>query len=72
MVHRRTNKKGDVTRFSVTLPTADHDRLKALGEAVNPPLPLTYMVQLAVTKYLEQVPQNEKVTIEVGVAGDRP
>lgn len=71
MVHRRTNKKAGVTRFSVTLPTADHDRLKALGESVNPPLPLTYMVQLAVTKYLEQVPQNEKVTLEVGVAGDR-
>lgn len=70
MVHKRT-KKAVVTRFTVTLTTADHDRLKDLGARATPPLPLNYMVQLAVTKYLERVNDTDRVTVEVGAGGDR-
>ncbi len=62
-------KKSEEKRFTIALPTADHDRLKAIGASATPPLTLNYMVQLAIATYLKQVNKSEKVTIEIAMSG---
>lgn len=62
-------KKPEEKRFTIALPTTDHDRLKAIGAGAKPPLSLNYMVQLAITTYLKQVNESDKGTIEIAMSG---
>ncbi len=41
-------------RFTVSVDQIDYDALVALGQSVNPPLNLQYIVRLAVRNLLEQ------------------
>ena len=41
-------------RFTVSVDQADYDALVALGQSVNPPLNLQYLVRLSVRNLLEQ------------------
>lgn len=50
-------------RFTMSLPPGDHDRLQAVASAAQ--LKLTYVIQLAVRSYLEQVKKDGRVVIDV-------
>lgn len=41
-------------RFTISLDAGDYDALRKLAEAQRPPLPLQYVVRLAVRRFLEQ------------------
>lgn len=45
----------DKKRFSITLSRAVHDRLAAFGESQRPRLTKTYLIELAVTRLLEDI-----------------
>lgn len=41
-------------RFTISLDVDDYDALRKLAEAQRPPLPLQYVVRLAVRRFLDQ------------------
>lgn len=41
-------------RFTISLDAGDHEALRKLGESQRPPLPLQYVVRLAVRCFLDQ------------------
>lgn len=41
-------------RFTVSLDAEDYEALRKLAEAQRPPLPLQYVVRLAVRRFLDQ------------------
>lgn len=41
-------------RFTISLDASDYDALRRLAEAQRPPLPLQYMVRLAIRRLLDQ------------------
>lgn len=54
-------------RFTVSLDEADYDALIDLGQAVNPPLNLQYLLRLSVRNLLEQY-SSEQLSLPL----DRP
>jgi len=40
-------------RFTVTLDAADHSRLRAIAQEHRPPLPLRYVVEYAIVRFLD-------------------
>lgn len=54
-------------RFTVSLDAEDYEALRKLAEAQRPPLPLQYVVRLAVRRFLDQ----PKATL-LRPAGDEP
>lgn len=41
-------------RFTVSLDSGDYEALRELAEAQRPPLPLQYVVRLAIRRFLDQ------------------
>lgn len=41
-------------RFTISLDAGDYEALRKLAEAQRPPLPLQYVVRLAVRRFLDQ------------------
>lgn len=41
-------------RFTISLDVGDYEALRRLAEAQRPPLPLQYVVRLAVRRFLDQ------------------
>lgn len=41
-------------RFTISLDARDYEALRRLAEAQRPPLPLQYVVRLAVRRFLDQ------------------
>lgn len=41
-------------RFTISLDSGDYEALRKLAEAQRPPLPLQYVVRLAVRRFLDQ------------------
>ena len=41
-------------RFTISLDASDYDSLRKLAEAQRPPLPLQYVVRLAIRRFLDQ------------------
>ena len=41
-------------RFTISLDTVDYEALRKLAQAQRPPLPLQYVVRLAVRRFLDQ------------------
>lgn len=41
-------------RFTISLDAEDYEALRKLAEAQRPPLPLQYVVRLAVRRFLDQ------------------
>ena len=41
-------------RFTVSLDVEDYEALRKLAEAQRPPLPLQYVVRLAIRRFLDQ------------------
>lgn len=41
-------------RFTISLDAGDYEALRRLAEAQRPPLPLHYVVRLAVRRFLDQ------------------
>ena len=41
-------------RFTISLDTGDYEALRKLADAQRPPLPLQYVVRLAIRRFLDQ------------------
>lgn len=54
-------------RFTISLDAEDYEALRKLAEAQRPPLPLQYIVRLAVRRFLDQ----PKITL-LRPAEDKP
>lgn len=54
MVTRKGTRKAPKRRFSVTLEVTDYEELQKLADGHRPPLPLTYVVNYAIKRLLEQ------------------
>ena len=50
---KKRSKKGFTKRFTVTLDAADYSRLRAIARDHRPPLPLRYVVQYAIVRFLD-------------------
>ena len=50
---KKRSKKGFTKRFTVTLDAADYSRLRAIARDHRPPLPLRYVVEYAITSFLD-------------------
>jgi hypothetical protein len=46
-------------RFTVSIDKSDYEALVALGQSVNPPLNLQYLVRLSVRNLLDHYPEQQ-------------
>jgi len=53
------SKKGFAKRFTVTLDAADYSRLRAIAQDHRPRLPLRYVVEYAIVRFLDSSKQVE-------------
>ena len=50
---KKRSKKGLTRRFTVTLDAADYSRLREIARNHRPPLPLRYVVERAIVRFLD-------------------
>jgi hypothetical protein len=48
-------RKPEKRRFTVTLNATDYEELQKLADGQSPPLPMTYVVNYAIKRLLEQI-----------------
>lgn len=56
-----------VTRSSVSLNSEDYARVCAIAEKHRPPLSARYVIEFAVTQFLDQVPKGQVPNMTAGI-----
>jgi len=68
MLMDKRRRRSRVTRSSVSLDSSDYARVCAIAAQHRPPLPVRYVIELAVTRFLDGLKEGTKVdvTAEIG------